>query len=417
MQKKTLIPLIVLGACGTGWSLTAPAANMDNDTSSDDASRIQSLESRVNRLEDNIPLHIGVGVETLYTVTDSSESSREKGGNLFSDKIELIVNGDFDSGLYYDSRWDYQITQQAFFPAWMYIGYDFSSNWTGQIGVVNQPLGAGVDGAYYDNSFLSDVPLWLGLANNPDMGAKAIYKTDNLELVFSFMKNPEFKSGNPNARFRPDVVDQGTLSASASPTGSAFAANVEPINTFGGGGAYTIHFGDDVSTQFGVNGQAGQYYDLANNSSGGDHWAAAAFINHKQGPFALTLQALSYSRNLNASAVPAGQTRDSILLSDGKLTPASGDVYSGRVSYTIPVDLGVFKQMMLYDDYDYLNSGSDDQFTSDNAQFNIAGVRLTTGHFYTWVSVLSGKNANFANAGPSDGNWHTQFNVVGALYF
>jgi hypothetical protein len=404
-------------------ALALPALAQDNMpagiNSGSDTNRMTSIENRLNTIEEKVPLRLSLGVETLYILADHDESSREKTGNFFADKIEIIASGEFDNGLYYSSRWDYQITQQGFFPAYTYLGYDLSDKWTVQGGVLNQPLGAGVDGSYYDNSFLSDVPLWLGLANNPDMGVKTIFEDDSLELVFSFMKNTEALSSNPNARFRPDVVSQGSINPRGF-SGDTFFANVEPINTFGGGGAYTLQLGGDSTLQLGANGQAGDYYNTKTKSDGGDHWAAAAFANYSSGRFGGTFQALTYEHNIKEDPINApGQTRDSIALSTGALIPANGTVYSSRLSYTMPADLGIYKSVQFYHDYDYLNSGSNDKFTALDTQFNIVGVRLTTGSFYTWISVLTSKNANFANGGPArnDNSWSTQFNIVNSLYF
>lgn len=402
-------------------ALALPVLAQDNlpAASGSDSNRMNSIENRLNTIEERVPLRLSLGVETLYILADHDESSREKTGNFFADKIEIIASGEFDNGLYYSSRWDYQITQQGFFPAYTYLGYDLSDKWTVQGGVLNQPLGAGVDGSYYDNSFLSDVPLWLGLANNPDMGVKTIFEDDSLELAFSFMKNTEALSSNPNARFRPDVVSQGKINPRGF-SGDTFFANIEPVNTFGGGGAYTFQLGDQSDLQIGANGQAGDYYNKKTKGDGGDHWAAAAFANYSNGRFGSTLQALTYKHNIKEDQENApGQTRDSIALSTGALIPANGTVYSSRLSYTMPADLGIYKSIQLYHDYDYLSSGSEDKYTGLDTQFNIVGVRLTSGSFYTWISVLTSKNANFANGGPArnDNSWSTQFNIVNSLYF
>ncbi|NMT64398.1 hypothetical protein DIT72_00865 [Marinobacter orientalis] len=379
--------------------------------------RMEDIEDRIADLENTIPLRVGVGVETLYIYADHDESSRDKVGTYFLDKFELIVSGEWDNGLYYNSRWDYQVTQQAFFPAWTYVGLNHNEAWSTEVGVIIQPLGAGVDGSYYDNSFLSDVPLWIGLANNPDLGIKTQYQQNNWHWVASFTKNTELSGDNPNARFRPDVIAQGEIN----PRGFAnetFSADVEPINTFHGGGAYTFDLDGNATLQLGSNGQFGDYYNTRTNDDGGDHWAATVFANYRSGGFAFTVQGLAYDHNVE-NAPGVNQTEDSIALSTGALIPSDGQAYSTRISYSMPTSLGIFENVKFYHDYDFLKSGSEDMFTSEDTQFSIAGVQLSRGAFNTWVSVLTSKNANFANGGPAqnDDEWHTQFTVVGALYF
>lgn len=364
---------------------------------------MEDMQRRIADLENKVPLRVGIGVETLYILADSDESSRDKAGNYFLDKFELSINGDFDGGLYYRSRWDYQVTQQAFFPAWTYAGLKHSEDWSTEVGVIIQPLGAGVDGSYYDNSFLSDVPLWLGLANNSEPGIKTKFKQGNMDWVFAFTKNAELAS-SPTARFRPDLIAQDGLS------------EVELNNTFHGGGAYTIDL-DGSSLQLGSNGQYGDLYNTVTNESGGEHWAATAFANYNAGGFALTLQGMVYDYNLDRAPVDRPSTTDTVYLSQGKPIPASGNVYSTRISYTMPTSVGIFDTVKFYHDYDFLDSGSDDTISADDTQFSIAGVHLSRGAFNTWVSLYSSKNADFANGGPDDDTWNTQFTIVGALYF
>lgn len=365
--------------------------------------RMDDIENRIADLENTIPLRVGVGIETLYILADHSEASREKSGDYFLDKFELIISGDFDGGLYYRSRWDYQVTQQAFFPAWTYAGLKHNDNWSTEAGVIIQPLGAGVDGSYYDNSFLSDVPLWIGLANNSEPGIKTMFSQGNADWVFAFTKNAELTS-KPTARFRPDLIAQNGLS------------EVELNNTFHGGGAYTIDL-DGASLQLGSNGQYGDLFNTVTNDSGGEHWAATAFANYNAGGFALTLQGMVYDYNLDRAPVGGPATTDTVYLSQGKPIPASGNVYSTRISYTMPASVGIFDTVKFYHDYDFLDSGSEDTISADDTQFSIAGVHLSRGAFNTWVSVYTSKNADFANGGPDDDTWNTQFTVVGALYF
>ncbi|HET8801557.1 MAG TPA: hypothetical protein VFN01_10265 [Marinobacter sp.] len=384
---------------GAAAMLCTPMAHAQDST----AERMTGLEERIADLEETVPLRFGVGVETLYIFADSSESSRDKVGNYFLDKFELIVNGDFENGLYYRSRWDYQVTQQAFFPAWTYVGLEHSDSWSTEIGVIIQPLGAGVDGSYYDNSFLSDVPLWLGLANNSEPGIKTEFNQGNWDYVFAFTKNAELSS-KPTARFRPDLIAQAGLS------------EVEVTNTFHGGGAYTIDL-DGATLQLGSNGQYGDLYNTVTQGNGGQHWAATAFANYRNGGFALTLQGMAYDYNLERAPVGGPSTTDTVYLSQGKPIPANGNVYSTRISYTMPTSIGIFETVKFYHDYDYLQSGSEDTISADDTQFSIAGVHLSKGAFNTWVSVYTSKNAAFANGGPDDDTWNTQFTVTGALYF
>ena len=396
---------IIAVATAMLWSSTALAQEISQGSP---GYRLMDLEERIDKLEGTSPLRVSAGVETLYILADHNESDKDKGGKYFLDKFEVNMSGDFDSGLYYRSRWDYQVTQQAFFPAWTYAGYNHSDNWATEVGVIIQPLGAGVDGSYYDNSFLSDVPLWIGLANNSEPGIKTKFKQGNWQGVFAFTKNQEL-FGKPTARYRPDLI--AVDDANGNPL-----SEVEVNNTFHGGGAYTIDL-DGATLQLGSNGQYGNLYNTVTNSDGGQHWAATAFANYRSGGFAFTLQGMAYNYDLDRAPVGGPATTDTVWLSQGKPIPADGKVYSTRISYTMPASIGVFDTVQFYHDYDYLDSGSEDTISADDTQFSIAGVHLSRDAYHTWVSVYSSKNAAFANGGPDDDSWNTQLTVTLAVYF
>jgi hypothetical protein len=383
------------------------------------AGRMSTIEKQIKQMNKRVPIHVGVGFESLYQYQNYNKSNEKQGGSAFTNKIEVYASGDFDNGLYYGSRFDYQVSTQLFFPAWMYVGYNFSKHFTLRGGVINQPLGAGVDGSYYDNSYLSDATLWLGYENNPDIGIKGIYKTRNVELVASFMKNPETTSAG--ARFRPDQIYGNSTTTTVNGVSGNFASNARPDNILGGGGAYTFHLDNGGSAQLGANGQFSSLYNNLRNSYEGDQWATAAFVNYKQGNFGATLQWMGFTRNVKNgdSTFNGNNLSDSVLLSDGRIVAAKGQIYSTRLSYTHPIAVGPFKAIVFYDDYDFVKSGSNDQFTSNNSQFNLLGAHISTGHFNIYLEDVLGKNAAFANvnSGQYNNKWENTVSLAVTLAF
>lgn len=429
MIKKQITP-IVGGFALVIWSamcIAAPGAGKikegSQDSSQELAGRVSSIERQMKQMDKRVPIHVGVGFESLYQLQNYSESSRDQGGQAFTNKIEIYADGNFDNGLYYGSRFDYQVSAQQFFPAWMYVGYNFSDNFTIRGGVINQPLGAGVDGSYYDNSYLSDATLWLGYENNPDIGIKGIYKTNNLELVASFMKNPETSAAG--ARFRPDQIYGNSTTTAVNGISGTFSSNARPDNILGAGGAYTFHLSNNSSAQVGVNGQFSRLYNNVSKSYEGDQEAEAAFINYKQGKFAATLQWMGFNRNVkngDSTFTSGGATNnlsDSVLLSDGRIVAAKGQVYSSRVSYTLPISVGPFRNLVFYNDYDFVNSDSNDSFTSKNSQFNLVGAHISTGAFNIYLEDVLGKNAAFANVNSTQYNdkWENTISMAVTLAF
>ena len=253
--------------------------------------------------------------------------------------------------------------------------------------------------------------MFLGLENNADLGFKAIYTEGGLTVGAGFYKNPENEHGT--AHFRPDVTALGDITVPG--TAEIFRANDDPVNQFNGSLAYV--FGDDPNRTTTVGGTAriGQLYNTDTRDKG-SHWASAAFVTQKWDQWAFILQAARYQYNPER---PAGQPDDSIALSDGRLMPASGNVYSTRVSYTLPVRLGPFKTLTFFDDFDYLDSGSNDQLTSKNTSYNIGGMQFSSGNLNVWVTVQSGRNASVAFVGPdaNDDKWHHSYNVITGIYF
>jgi len=413
MVKKLLVAEFALGVAAVLSSSQVLASQAAGEANG--VAEKASLENRVSALEEKAkektPFNIGPGAEAVYQYKDYNDRNKSKGGDFDIAKFILHINGDFDNGLYYNTRWDWQLATGKDFPAWMYVGYRLSPHWDFQAGLTEQPFGAGYKGGVYFNSFMGDLPLYLGFDNNADMGFKGLYSNGPLDVVLGAYKNPE-RQGQ-SGHYRPDVTALGTITAPG--TGTSFEANDEPINQVGGSVAYTLNKGSTYKTTVGVTARVGQLYNTATDETG-SHWGGAVFVSQQWSNWNFTLQALDYDYSPER---PAGQNNDSIALSNGRLMPQVGTVYSSRITYDIPIAFGPYRSVTVFDDFDYLNSRSNDQFTGVNTTYNVAGFRFTSGHLFTWLTVQSGKNANVAFVGPdnNDGDWYHNFNFITGLYF
>lgn len=410
MSKKTIIPSLLGGAliaAMSGHALAASDAPAANGSS--------SLEQRVEALEQarntKALFSIHPAAEVLYQYHDWVQNNKGRGGDFYINKFILRAEGSISDNLSYDARWDWALQSGQNLPAWMFLDYTPSAKWNVQIGLTPQPFGAAYKGGALFSSYLGDLPLYLGLENNADMGIKAIYTNGRLTAGWGFYKNPENEHGS--AHFRPDVTALGDITIPG--TATTFRANDDPVNQLNGTLAYTVNKGSNSSTTVGATARVGQLYNIDTRKKG-DHSAEAAFVTQEWGRWGITLQAAHYQYNPKR---PAGQSNESVALSDGRLMPASGDIYSTRVSYAMPMHLGPFNKVKLFDDFDNLHSGSHDAFTSADVSYNIGGLVATTGRLSVYLTVQSGKNASVAFVGPdvNDNKWHNSFNFITTVSF
>lgn len=337
-----------------------------------------------------------------YSNKSWSSKAKDKGGNLDFDIFRLDVNGQYND-LLISAQYRWYSYMDVIHHGW--VGYNFTENLQGQLGVTQVPFGLL---PYASHNWWFGVPYYVGLEDDYDMGAKLLYKNGPLDIQFAFFKNEEWGSSSNNERYSFDVINKGGLNYSN-----------EEDNQFNLRVAYTFDHGDLGSTEIGFSGEWGMLYNDITEDHG-DHWATAAHLNGNYGRWNLMLEAGRYEYDPEN---PDGANDDNIRMGAFATdydVAAEANFYVANLSYGLPVEWGPITKLTFYDDYSVLDKDIGD---GNNSQINTLGCMISTGPIYTYIDCVMGKNMVWLGADSDalgdgrDDDWNLRFNVNVGYYF
>lgn len=345
---------------------------------------------------------IGGALRFNYINNDWSSKAKDKGGDMSFDIFRLNVDGEYN-GVLISAEYRWYSYMDVIHYGW--IGYNFTDNFQGQLGVTRAPFGLL---PYACHNWWYGVPFYVGLEDDNDMGVKLLYKKGSWDLQFAFFKNAEWGDSAENERYSFDVINKGGLNSSN-----------EEDNQFNLRVAYTLDHGDLGTTEIGFSGEWGMLYNDLTKSHG-DHWAVAAHLNGNYGPWNLMLEAAHYEYDPEN---PDGANDDNIRMGafgDDYDVAAEGNIYVANLSYGLPVEWGPITKLTFYDDYSILDK---DVGSGDDSQINTLGCMVSAGPVCVFLDCLMGKNMVWLGGGSDalgngrDDDWHMRFNVNIGYYF
>lgn len=348
-------------------------------------------------------IEVGGAIRSIYAYKDFNETSKDKGGDFAFDQLRLNFNVSYkDVILSAQYRWFGFM--HVIHHGW--IGYNFSDNLQGQVGLTKVPFGIL---PYPDNNYWFGNQYYIGLADDYDMGVKFLYEKGPWDLQVAFFKNGEWGDASNTSRYSVDIATDSGISQANEETNQL---NLRLANT--------IEYGSGNETEIGVSGMVGQLYNSTTNNMG-DRWAAAAHLNGYYGPFNLMLEAAWYGFNPEN---PVGVDDNTVLLGSygGTYQLASeGALYVVNLSYDLPVNWGPVSNLLFYNDYSIVVKRESGFFDS---QINVPGVMLKAGAVETHFEVIMGKNAVFLGndtnplgMGNSNAEWQQRYNITIGYYF
>ncbi len=130
-------------------------------------------------------IRLGGAVRFQYVLTDYNDGQKIRGGDFDFDIFRLDLDGRTgDVILSAQYRWFNYM--QALRHA--YIGYDFSEQWQGQIGIVIQPFGVL---PYSSHSYFFSSNFYLGFEDNNGAGIKFTKRNDSWDFDIAYILNDE----------------------------------------------------------------------------------------------------------------------------------------------------------------------------------------------------------------------------------
>jgi len=378
--------------------LTEAQARHQHELDAEAASRTADAQNEVD---------LGGALRFTYVYRDFRKESENKGGDIEFDLFRLNVDGAYrDILVSAEYRW--YSYMNVIHHGW--IGYDFADTWQGQLGITEVPFGIL---PYASHNWWFGVPYYVGLEDDYDMGLKFIYEEQPWNLQLAFFKNGEWGDASKTDRYSFDVV-------------KALGQENEETNQINARLAYTWDHPQLGSTELGLSGQWGQLYN-DRTASMGDHWAAAIHLNGFYGPWNVMLECARY--DFSPKDPPGTDDRTVVMGGFDTAFPVASDgtLLVANVSYDVPVSWGPINKLRFYNDYSILIK---DQYDFHNTQINTLGCLISAPPLYTYVDIITGKNAPFLGVptdihgtpqglgpGDPDADWETRFNINIGYYF
>ena len=315
-----------------------------------------------------------------------------------------------------------------------WLGYDFSNDLTVKMGVHQVPFGMQ---PFVSHSWWFQLPYYVGLEDDYDMGFKAVKRLDQLTLSLAYYLNSEPRGTSEAgfgafsaARYSYDVIQvEGN-------------SNRER-NQVNGRIAYDLNNG-----QVGLSAQYTQIANLATEENG-DQLAFAAHWDQSLGRWNLKSQVIYYRFDgvEDDAGTPLNVVQMGAYGFGSYDVAAEATLYSVGLSYTLPLDVGPISSIEFYNDYSLMDKNAalslgNTETAFTNSQQNVLGALITAadriymyvdlamGYNHPWLtnsfggaSLGTGKAVDYANpAGllnPIDPNpdWNFRFNINLGYYF
>ena len=348
-----------------------------------------------------------------YRYKDWDINNKSIGGDAVFDVFKISAKATYGK-LFLDM--DYRFYPSDFGGGMLrygYIGYDFNTENQLQIGANQVPFGLL---PYASHSWFFNLPYYVGLEDDYDMGIKFVRNTSKWHLALALYKNAE----GPRAW---STFSNGTSGNSADPIRYSYdlAGDTEENGQINARAAYKFN-----KQEIGVSSQLGQYHNHVTDKTNSHN----AFAIHYNGNFLqderlnIKAEAIQYTYN--------GAVDDLITMAAYNYTydiTSKATLLTAGIAYTIPLKMEPFQSIQFYENYNYMIKGNDGHH---DTQMNVIGCLLTAGPIYTYIDYASGKNQDWfgpwggfgpdgdqygLGRGEASPEWHSWFNINVGYYF
>ncbi len=367
--------------------------------------RVEALEERVEENK-NAPIQIGGAVRVQYVWEDYNEGQRDRGGDFDFDLLRIDYRGEIgDVILSAQYRWfQYMdVVQQA------WVGYNFTDEWQGQVGVTTVPFG---NTPYNSNSYFFSSNFYVGLEDDHDMGIKMLYRTDDWDFDFAFFKSDEMGGADGYVSSKSDRYAYDPVGVRLSGEGIyddpiALAAE---SNSWAFRGARKFSLGAESSAELGASLQFGDMNNGVDNIGDRYAWAVHGLYSFDRWAFKGQITQYNYDLDLVEEGIIVGAYAfyDTI--------PSKANLYTASAAYSLPVQWGPVTNLTFYNDFSLMTNK---RFYTEDTLMNVLGMAVSAGGLYTYFDIVTARNQPFIGGsmiGESK-DTSTRFNVNIGYYF
>ncbi len=347
---------------------------------------------------------IGGALRFNYNLSSWKEGQKDRGGDFGYDLFRLNVDGAYQ-GIFVKA--EYRFYSEDFggdFLKQGTVGYHLDEKRKFEVGLAKVPFGIE---RYNSNNFFLNLPYYVGLEDDYDMGITYTYTGEKFEYHLGFFKNSEeLRFGNTtessSKRYSYDIVGRN-----------------KETNQFNGKIIYKPESFKDH--RFGLSAKYGSIYNL-DTGDNGDRNAFAIHYEYITEDWIIKTQALS--ARFNPRNAP-GQSRDIIKMGAYGVpyeVAADFEIYNIGISRILDIDTKLFKHIEIYNDFGYMHKQKA-EFT--DSYMNVVGMLFSSGPIFCFIDYAAGYNhswlgGNFEDdfgVGNPDAKWEARFNINIGYYF
>jgi hypothetical protein len=361
-------------------------------------------------------VEIGGALRFNYNYSSWKEAQKKRGGDFGYDVFRLNAKAKY-KGLKLNA--EYRFYSKDFGGSMLkqgWIAYDFNKKDELQFGLTQVPFGIT---QYNSHSWFFSLNYYVGLEDDHDMGLKFTHIGENWEYSLAFFKNAEELRFGSNSDVSDSRYSYDVSSIDLNGDGNLNIRNKE-VNQLNGSLFYKID-NANAKHKIGVSAEYGGLFNLDTEEMG-NRFALAAHYELKASRFGLKAQIAKYKYNPeNLEGEP-----DNVIAMTAYGAPylvaAEAGLYTLGVSYSIPLKWGPVSNVILYNDFGYMDKA---ESMFENSIMNVTGAMFTAGNIYTYFDFAAGKNqpwlgpewTNAMASGTPDADWEMRFNINVGYYF
>lgn len=355
---------------------------------------LTALNIKAQENKDSIKL--GGAFRYTYMKNSWNKTHQKKGGQVVFDALIFNAKGQIKGIEFATEIRYYAESFGGFMLRNGYVGLPLTNNLKLKLGMPRTPFGLL---PYTGNSFMFNMPYYLGFEDDADFGALLEYTHKDWEIQLNFAKNSEDVFSQKNKRYAYDI-----------------SGDNQELNQITGRAAY--HFGKAKQHEVGLSAQYGQIFNTKSENKGGKYALAAHIILHKN-RWDLKAESILYEFSPKDS-IAVDYITLGAFAADYKVA-RKGVCSSFSLSYTLPVNHKLLNDIKFYNDFSILNKTIGNY---DDSYMNVTGFMIHAGPIYMLVDYVLAKNhawitSNYTNALFSGGDtvWNSRFNINLGIYF
>ncbi|MDG4867468.1 carbohydrate porin [Guyparkeria sp. 1SP6A2] len=384
-----------------------------NDQIAEKQQETEEKVSKAQQVAESVKSDINVGgaVRFNYTVADSDDAGKDRGGDLAFDTFRLNLDGEINDVIL-SAEWRWYEYMSVIHHAW--VGYEFTDDLMARAGIFQVPFGVM---PYNSHNFYFSSLYYVGLEDNYDFGVGTTYTPGDWRFDLALLKNDE-RGGSSLESYSANAVGYNyaelkDYNFDGPDKGSARdgAEDTQTVNTLAGRAEYTYQVNDKLTLKPGASVKYGQL-DGSNAGGDGDYYAAAAHLVADYDRWNVQLQYTDWEYDLDD---PQAEFMNYGYYAGLYTGPLSANAITANVAYTMPVEWGPVSSLSFYNDYSLIYDKNNDY---EDTYMNVTGMAVAAGGVYAYFDIINGENQPFvANGMTSDGGANTLFNINVGYYF